>query len=74
MLMKYVLDEEGNRIYTLTDTLHGQIALNAHPAHFSPDDQYSKQRMMCKERYGLLPTQQPPISYWSLKLLVFMNL
>ena len=28
-------------------------------ARFSPDDKYSKERVICKERYGVLLTQQP---------------
>ncbi|GER24940.1 glycosyltransferase subunit 2 [Striga asiatica] len=29
-------------------------------ARFSPDDKYSRQRVLLKKRFGLLPTQQPP--------------
>jgi hypothetical protein len=32
-------------------------------ARFSPDDQYSKQRIEMKKRHKLLPTQQPPLTY-----------
>ncbi|CAM6109271.1 unnamed protein product [Calypogeia fissa] len=32
-------------------------------ARFSPDDKFSKQRMTCKRRFGLLPTQGPPHKY-----------
>ncbi|XP_051912555.1 H/ACA ribonucleoprotein complex subunit 3-like [Hippocampus zosterae] len=63
MLMRYVEDEQGIRVYTLQEVVDGRYSLSAHPAHFSPDDQYSKQRLLCKERYGLLPTQQPPIQF-----------
>lgn len=28
-------------------------------ARFSPDDKFSKQRLICKKRFGLLPMQQP---------------
>jgi len=34
--------------------------VSAHPARFSPDDKFSKQRVTLKKRFGLLPTQQPP--------------
>lgn len=32
-------------------------------ARFSPDDKYSRQRVLLKKRFGLLPTQQPPQKY-----------
>ena len=31
---------------------------SAHPARFSPDDKFSAQRLACKKRFGLLPTQK----------------
>ncbi len=31
---------------------------SAHPARFSPDDKYSRQRIMLKKRFGLLLPQQ----------------
>lgn len=34
---------------------------SAHPARFSPDDQYSRQRLVNKKRFGLLVTQRPAI-------------
>jgi H/ACA ribonucleoprotein complex subunit 3 len=34
---------------------------SAHPARFSPDDKFSKQRLICKRRFGLLPMQKPKI-------------
>ena len=37
----------------------GKPTLSAHPARFSPDDKFSKQRVACKKRFGLLLTQQP---------------
>ncbi|KAL8518286.1 hypothetical protein ACS0TY_009590 [Phlomoides rotata] len=36
---------------------------SAHPARFSPDDKFSRQRFLLKKRFGLLPTQQPPPKY-----------
>ncbi|KAB5557580.1 hypothetical protein DKX38_008489 [Salix brachista] len=36
---------------------------SAHPARFSPDDKYSRQRFLLKKRFGLLPTQQSPLKY-----------
>lgn len=36
---------------------------SAHPARFSPDDKFSRERTTCKKRFGLLPTQKPGYSY-----------
>ena len=33
--------------------------MSAHPARFSPDDPWQKERMKCKERFNLLPIQKP---------------
>lgn len=33
---------------------------SAHPARFSPDDKFSRERVTTKRRFNLLPTQQPP--------------
>lgn len=30
-------------------------------ARFSPDDKFSKHRLICKKRFGLLPTQRPKV-------------
>ncbi|CCG24875.1 Nop10 small nucleolar ribonucleoprotein [Candida orthopsilosis Co 90-125] len=58
MHLMYTLDAEGKRIYTLKKTTEsGQITESAHPARFSPDDKYSRQRVTLKKRFGLLPTQ-----------------
>lgn len=38
----------------------GNPTLSAHPARFSPDDKFSRERVTLKKRFGLLPTQQPP--------------
>ncbi|EEH05465.1 Nop10 family nucleolar RNA-binding protein [Histoplasma capsulatum G186AR] len=59
MHLMYTLDSEGKRIYTLKKVLDGQVTKSAHPARFSPDDKYSRQRVTLKKRYGLLLTQQP---------------
>ena len=59
MHLMYTLDEEtGKRIYTLKKVAHGQVTKSAHPARFSPDDKWSRQRVTLKKRYGLLMTQQ----------------
>ena len=41
----------------------GKPTLSAHPARFSPEDKYSQQRITIKQRFGLLPTQQPAPKY-----------
>ena len=56
----YYLDSGGKRVYTLkkvdpTDS----PSLSAHPARFSPDDKFSKERVACKTRFNILPTQLP---------------
>ena len=73
MFLRYYLDENGNRVYTLKmRTEEGVYTHNAHPgkhscpknqtksliARFSPDDKYSKERLQLKARFGLLPMQQ----------------
>lgn len=37
----------------------GMPTQSAHPARFSPDDKFSRERILLKKRFGLLPTQQP---------------
>ncbi|PRP88113.1 H/ACA ribonucleoprotein complex subunit 3 [Planoprotostelium fungivorum] len=60
MHLRYYLDNEGNRIYTLKKASpEGKATLSAHPARFSPDDKYSRQRILVKTRFGILPTQLP---------------
>jgi H/ACA ribonucleoprotein complex subunit 3 len=49
MYLRYYLDESGKRVYTLQVVLEdGSYTLNAHPARFSPDDKFSKERIQCK--------------------------
>ena len=58
MYLRYYIDEKGRRVYTMKVVLEdGSYTLNAHPARFSPDDKFSKERMECKERFNLLLTQ-----------------
>ena len=38
----------------------GTATQSAHPARFSPDDKFSRERIVEKKRFGLLPTQKPP--------------
>lgn len=58
MHLMYTLGPDGKRVYTLKKIASdGEITKSAHPARFSPDDKYSRQRVTLKKRYGLLPTQ-----------------
>merc|ERR1712168_32120 len=60
MHLKYYLDNEGKRVYTLQNVdPEGKPTLSAHPARFSPDDKYSKYRILLKKRFGILLTQTP---------------
>ncbi|KAI9154799.1 H/ACA ribonucleoprotein complex subunit-like protein [Paramyrothecium foliicola] len=62
MHLMYTLDASGNRLYTLKKVAHGQVTKSAHPARFSPDDKWSRQRVTLKRRFGLLLTQQSEFS------------
>ncbi|KAJ2161570.1 snoRNP complex protein [Coemansia sp. RSA 552] len=62
MHLMYTLDADGKRVYTLKKvTSTGEVTKSAHPARFSPDDKYSRQRVVLKRRFNILPTQQAPI-------------
>jgi len=64
MYLMYYQDAEGKRVYTLNKVdPNGKPTFSAHPARFSPEDQYSRQRITVKRRFGILPTQQAPIKY-----------
>ncbi|CAN0288924.1 unnamed protein product [Ascophyllum nodosum] len=59
-LMYYIKD--GKRMYTLKkENPEGNLTNSAHPARFSPDDRFSAARVAIKTRYGLMPTQKPPL-------------
>jgi H/ACA ribonucleoprotein complex subunit 3 len=56
MHLMYTLGPDGKRIYTLKKvTESGEITKSAHPARFSPDDKFSRQRVTLKKRFNLLP-------------------
>jgi len=56
----YYEDDSGKRVYTFKKmSPEGKPTNSAHPARFSPEDKYSRQRISIKKRFGLLPTQQP---------------
>ena len=62
MYLMYYLDADGKRVYTLKkEAPDGSPTMSAHPARFSPDDKFSKHRVDLKSRFGLLPSQQPPL-------------
>ena len=59
MHLMYYVDANGARVYTLKKaTPAGRPTESAHPARFSPDDKFSKQRIACKKRFNQLLTQQ----------------
>ena len=59
MYLRYYLNEEGERVYTIQmESPEGEFTLNAHPARFSPDDQYSGQRIKLKQKFNLLPNSK----------------
>eukprot|EP00427_Karlodinium_veneficum_P019485 CAMPEP_0169146514 /NCGR_PEP_ID=MMETSP1015-20121227/47629_1 /TAXON_ID=342587 /ORGANISM="Karlodinium micrum, Strain CCMP2283" /LENGTH=70 /DNA_ID=CAMNT_0009214463 /DNA_START=62 /DNA_END=274 /DNA_ORIENTATION=+ len=67
MQLRYYLNENGKRVYTLESSIDDETAeegakptFSAHPARFSPDDKYSEQRVKCKKRFGVLRTQEAP--------------
>ena len=64
MYLMFYLSPEGKRIYTLDKVdPSGNPTFSAHPARFSPEDKYSRQRITIKKRFGLLPIQQPALKY-----------
>ncbi|KAL5155196.1 Dolichyl-diphosphooligosaccharide--protein glycosyltransferase subunit 2 [Glycine soja] len=61
MYLQFYINDNGDKVYTTKkDSPLGLPTQSAHPARFSPDDKYSRQRVLLKKRFGLLPTQQPP--------------
>ena len=43
----------------MTDShIRSTLRTYAQTARFSPDDKFSRQRIICKKRFNLLPTQQ----------------
>jgi H/ACA ribonucleoprotein complex subunit 3 len=59
MYLRFTLDDAGHRVYTLKKASpDGSPTFSAHPARFSPEDKYSRYRIVIKKRFGLLPTQK----------------
>ena len=68
MYLQFYINDNGDKVYTTKkESPLGKATQSAHPARFSPDDKYSRQRFLLKKRFGLLPTQQPPQKYWEWK-------
>ncbi|KAI8887304.1 H/ACA ribonucleoprotein complex subunit 3 [Backusella circina FSU 941] len=64
MYLMYYLNDSGERVYTLKKTdPKGLPTKSAHPARFSPDDKFSRQRVTIKKRYNILLTQTPARPY-----------
>ena len=62
MHLMYYTDAEGKRVYTLKkEDPSGSPTQSAHPARFSPDDKFSRQRVTIKKRHGILLTQSKEI-------------
>ncbi|RZC49492.1 hypothetical protein C5167_017916 [Papaver somniferum] len=60
MYLQYYINDNGDKVYTVKkESPLGKATESAHPARFSPDDKYSRQRVLLKKRFGLLPTQKP---------------
>jgi len=63
MHLMYYLSESGERVYTLKkEDPKAQPTISAHPARFSPEDKYSRERIIMKKRFGLLLNQQPRLA------------
>lgn len=58
-LQVYLVD--GKRVYTLKKIdPEGQATLSAHPARFSPDDKFARERITLKRRFKLLISEKRP--------------
>lgn len=57
MYLMFYVNEEGKRVYTLDKVApNGEATTSAHPARFSPEDRYSRERILMKKRFNLLPS------------------
>lgn len=60
MHLMYYLNSSGKRVYTLKKANpSNKVTESAHPARFSPDDKFSKQRVACKKRFGMYFPDSP---------------
>ncbi|KAL6935253.1 H/ACA ribonucleoprotein complex subunit 3 [Hanseniaspora guilliermondii] len=56
MHLMYTTGPNGERLYTLKKiTDAGEVTKSAHPARFSPDDKFSRERVTLKKRFDLIP-------------------
>ncbi|CCW67105.1 unnamed protein product [Phytomonas sp. Hart1] len=56
-----VYTENGKRVYTLKKIdPYDKPTLSAHPARFSPDDAYSRHRIIIKRRFKVLASEKKP--------------
>ncbi|KMZ61786.1 H/ACA ribonucleoprotein complex subunit 3-like protein [Zostera marina] len=64
MYLQFYINANGDKVYTTKkESPEGKATESAHPARFSPDDKYSRQRVILKKRFKLLLTQQPAKKY-----------
>ncbi|KAH7302500.1 hypothetical protein KP509_23G075600 [Ceratopteris richardii] len=57
----FYVNKNADIVYTLQiEFLEGSPPHSALPARFSPDDKFSKHRVVLKKRFGCLSTQKPP--------------
>ena len=64
MYMNYYLDDEGKRVYTLKkESPDGKPTISAHPARFSPDDKFSRERILIKKRFDIISKQNKESTY-----------
>ncbi|WJX84384.1 snoRNP complex protein [Trifolium repens] len=64
MYLQFYINDNGDKVYTTKkESPTGLATQSAHPARFSPDDKFSRERILLKKRFGLLPTQHPAPKY-----------
>lgn len=51
----YCYCDGGKRVYVLKGDVAGKFMENVHPAKFSPEDVFSKHRILIKKRNNLFP-------------------
>ena len=60
MYLRYYLNEKNERVYTIKKVdPEGNPTLCAHPAKFSPHDQFSEHRIIIKRRFKVLRKKGP---------------
>ncbi|KAL0390905.1 UNVERIFIED_CONTAM: H/ACA ribonucleoprotein complex subunit-like protein [Sesamum calycinum] len=52
MYLQFYINENGDKVYTTKkESPLGLATQSAHPARFSPDDKYQRQRVLLKKRF-----------------------